>query len=152
VVFGLRGTAGNSAHRTKQTAKHTGQSKQQTGYSRQIRAHPGFQICVVISGYRQQTAGNRSGGPRRRASPSRASSRRRGKDRRKNASGDADVSERSPKAEWKHLAIRGSAARRVGSWFREREGPKEANGRVKKRKDIRPSNIRGRVGGSSRFE
>ena len=52
----------------------------------------------------------------------------------------------------RHLAERGRSARQIGGWFIEKQGSKEANSRVKKRKDIGPSNVNRRVRNGDRVE
>jgi hypothetical protein len=88
----------------------------------------------------------------RRAGPTGPSSRRRRENRRKNASCDAEGSERSPGGEREHLPETRSAARRVGSRIGERQWPEKANRRVEKWKDVGPSDVRGRIRGSVGIE
>jgi hypothetical protein len=88
----------------------------------------------------------------RRAGPTGPSSRRRRENRRKNASCDAEGSERSPGGDREHLPETRSAARRVGSRIGERQWPEKANRRVEKWKDVGPSDVRGRIRGSVGIE
>jgi hypothetical protein len=88
----------------------------------------------------------------RRTGPPRASSRRRRWDRRKDATSEAKRSKRSPKRKGNYLAEGGSTARGIRRGFSESERTKQANSRVKKWKDIGPSDAEVWVGHSGRAE
>jgi hypothetical protein len=66
--------------------------------------------------------------------------------------GDTEAGERGPECKRKHLTVSGSTAWGVGSGFEEGQRPKKADGRIKKRKNISPGNVGGRVRGGSRFK
>jgi hypothetical protein len=53
---------------------------------------------------------------------------------------------------WNHLAEGRSMTGRIGRRVRKGDWSEKANGRIKKGKDISPSDVRSRVRGSSRVE
>jgi hypothetical protein len=65
---------------------------------------------------------------------------------------DAEGSERSPGGEREHLPETRSAARRVGSRIGEKQWPEKANRRIKKGKNVGPSDVRGRIRGGVGIE
>jgi hypothetical protein len=81
-------------------------------------------------------------------SPTRPSSRRRRKDGRKDATGDTESGEGSPGGERQHLTERRSTARRIGRRSGEGQRPEKAKRGIEKRKNVGPSDVRGRVWGS----